>query len=209
MVLITKRIAVHHIANPGGFNQDIRMNSATRYQALIQLNHELQPRVVVEVGTNRGLRGSQFTFEHYIGFDLWEEGSQEIDTLERNGKLRCSMADAAALLERKAPPPRRVELIKGNTRDTLPAFAARGLLVDFAFIDGGHSIDTIRSDWESLRRTMSPRGTIVFDDYYEPELPGFGCNQIVRDLPFSFLGPPDFTEPTIRLVRVEMAKILE
>ena len=74
------------------------------------------------------------------------------------------------------------ELIQGNTRETLPDY--NGEEFDFAFIDGGHSIETIQSDWENVKRLMRPGGLVVFDDYYEGPIDTdqFGANKVVECL---------------------------
>ena len=67
------------------------------------------------------------------------------------------------------------QLTAGNTRETL-----KDMAVDFAFIDGGHSIETIRGDYEALKYSRF----ILFDDYYEGgiDIEKFGCNEIIRPL---------------------------
>ena len=81
----------------------------------------------------------------------------------------------------------QAEIYAGNSKDTLPAFLERHgeQSVDFAFIDGGHSVDTIRSDWEHVKKIIKPGGVVVFDDYYEgmpvSELEKYGCNKVLYE----------------------------
>ena len=58
------------------------------------------------------------------------------------------------------------------------------------FIDGGHSIDTIKHDLESVLGS----GTIILDDFYEEDEFGknqdiskFGCNSILSDYNYQIL----------------------
>jgi hypothetical protein len=53
---------------------------------------------------------------------------------------------------------------------------------DFIFIDGGHSFETISSDWKYTEELMGPGSVAIFDDYYtEPDeaIAGMGCQETV------------------------------
>jgi hypothetical protein len=63
-----------------------------------------------------------------------------------------------------------------------------------AYIDGGHSVATVASDYQHLPGC----GAIVFDDYYERDLAGrcpdtgaIGCNETVRAIPHMVLPAKD------------------
>ena len=77
-------------------------------------------------------------------------------------------------------------LIQGNTTITLPAFLKNGINPpDFIFIDGGHSIETIASDWKHICEIVGPETVVVFDDYYvlhSREAPENGCNYTIDSL---------------------------
>ena len=82
-----------------------------------------------------------------------------------------------------------IRLFKGYSQDTLPTFVEEckksGTTIDFAFIDGGHLIETIRADWENVSKLMRPGSVVMFDDYYtntEPEMQKFGCQSIIDAL---------------------------
>ena len=82
------------------------------------------------------------------------------------------------------------QLFKGNTRDTLAAFNEP---VDFVWLDGGHSIETIRSDWENVKRVLAPGAVVFFDDYYTGPIDTdtMGCNRIVSELSHQVLPAKD------------------
>lgn len=153
-----------------------------RYDELYELVNVFKPRFIVEVGTWTGNNAknminiaSQFhTDVIYQGFDLFEEATEETDKQEFNVKPHTSrsavMQDIVANCPQAA-----VKLVQGNTRETLNTSIA----ADFAFIDGGHSIETIAHDYEMLKHSK----VIVLDDYYTPEREGMGCNQLVKDKP--------------------------
>jgi predicted O-methyltransferase YrrM len=109
--------------------------------------------------------------------------------MEKNVKSHHNVEDVAKRLSEAGI---NANLIQGNTRITLPAHEGE---YDFAFIDGGHSVETIRSDWENVKRLMKPGGVVVFDDYYEgmPEedLKKWGANEVVKDLEHTLSGAKD------------------
>jgi hypothetical protein len=74
-------------------------------------------------------------------------------------------------------------LTRGNTRETLRDFKPDAP-IEFAWIDGGHSIATIASDWENVKRVLAPGAEVWFDDYYTggPDTTQYGCNQLVATL---------------------------
>lgn len=150
----------------------------SRYKELIELVRDLRPFHIIEIGTWNGQRAAQMmgvSNAFYTGFDLFEEATQETNKAEMNVKAASSMLDVAKSIESAGFT--RFALIRGNTRETLPAyFQGNPERFDFAFIDGGHSEETILSDFKLIYENIDPGGTIVLDDYYEPALEGFGCN---------------------------------
>ena len=171
-----------------------------RYEQLIELAAKKKPDVLIEIGTHRGNNAKRLK-EHcrkYYGFDLWEAGSEETDRRESNGKGRSTQVEAACALEGA-----KFELIQGDTNETLPKFVKRGIKADFVFIDGGHSVETIASDWRNVSDMLVHGTLVVFDDYYEPEIEGFGCNEIVKTIPHKLLSGDVFGLTTIRLVKYD------
>jgi len=139
-----------------------------RFQQIYDWIETNKPEVICEVGTWNGLNAAQmmsFGAKQYIGFDLWEDGDEVIDELENNSKKRVPMETAEKNLKKH-----KIELIKGNTRDTLKAYAKdKAPFIDMALIDGGHSKGTIKSDLLAILRIVKRNGVIFIDDFY------FGC----------------------------------
>ena len=162
-----------------------------RYDQIEPILKKKRPNVSVEIGTHKGKRAQMIAraSQMYYGFDLWELGDAENDKAEYNGKGRSTLKEAQERLK-----PFRHELIQGNTKDTLPEFVKRGVLVDFAFVDGGHAKPTIASDWHYLSQILAPGAIVVFDDYYVPESLLFGCNDVVRGLKHRLLPVTDTTQ---------------
>ena len=161
---------------------------SSRYDSIFNEVAELEPEVIVEIGTWNGKHAAQMMQRvpdsKYYGFDLFDEATDETDAIEFNVKPHCTKQAASESLKDYDH-----ELIQGNTNQTLPDFVDRNskLLVDLAFIDGGHSVATIASDFEHIKKLMRPGGTILFDDYYLPPRKGLGCNDVIADLEYELL----------------------
>lgn len=195
-----------------------------RYRSLLRVLYRLRPRVVVEIGTHRGKNAWQMiqtanVFHpmrriEYIGFDLFEDLSAEELKLEFS--LRPPPLDQVReILESTGA---SVRLVQGNTQETLPRFVRdsnRPRQIDFVFVDGGHSVETIASDWASVRELMSPETVVVFDDYYlndESEVGGVGCQSLIDGLDRSefdvtVLEPEDRFEHDWGVLRIKMASV--
>lgn len=173
---------------------------AKRYSRLSELVHLQRPRQIMEVGTWNGDRAIELmtaglavrTSVHYVGFDLFELSTPETDKREFNVKSSLSLSKVQAKLEafincypRLSYSP-TFELVPGDTRETLTDIKSPFPWDDtLVFIDGGHSVETIRNDFQAMRRAA----VVVFDDYYTPDpqmrapdLDKFGCNAVVNEL---------------------------
>lgn len=152
-----------------------------RYDQLLQLIDLFQPKDLVEIGTWSGdnavrmIKTAQKYHPDvtYTGYDLFEEATAETDAVEFNVKRHNNVHTIQEKIAELCPGV-KVTLIKGNTRDTLLSHTPKG---DFCFIDGGHSVDTIMSDYLHCNRIP----VIIFDDYYEggPDTALVGCNFLV------------------------------
>lgn len=163
-----------------------------RYKTLIDIVNQLQPKHVVEIGTWNGERAAQFMGVsncYYTGFDLFEDATPETDKAEYNVKKNFEIYEVGEMLETKGF--NKFSLIRGNTNETLKANPI--LPFDFAFIDGGHSIDTIKNDFDWVWANIEGGGTIILDDYYTPKQEGLGCNFLIEDYELEILDPTDRT----------------
>lgn len=177
---------------------DITAKRSGRYVLLAHLIADLKPTRIIEVGTWNGERAmimagvamSQNVGPvHYVGFDLFEDGSPATDSQELNVKphfteeaVRNRLSEFAAKYSGFS-----FGLHKGNSRETVEHYVKQTEREDyggptFVFIDGGHSVETIQSDFDNLRDLAD---LIVMDDFYEggPDTTKFGCNQIFEELP--------------------------
>ncbi|MFW2439028.1 MAG: class I SAM-dependent methyltransferase [Arenicellales bacterium] len=183
----------------------IHKNRNTRYVNLFKLIHQNQCRSILEIGVYNGVHAMQMILSasvnnpaetiHYYGFDLFEDLSET--------KLKDEYAKRPlpyAAIERKLKESgAEINLYKGNSKETLPKNIADIGRVDLAFIDGGHSLETIKSDWNNVQKIMDEKTIVLFDDYFicdNEELKMVCCNQLIDELDRSqytveFLEPCD------------------
>ena len=150
-----------------------------RYRQLADLVRTYATNEIVEVGTWNGGRAIEMAlaaFEktdnvHYIGFDLFEEATDEIDLYEFNTKPHNTMAAVTKRFkefqDKMAEQGKTFsfELYKGDSKETLTKFDRRKNIT-FAYIDGGHSDDTLASDYENLKNVP----VLVFNNFYTKDV---------------------------------------
>jgi predicted O-methyltransferase YrrM len=160
-----------------------------RYSQLIAACYKAQPAAILEIGTWNGERALQLLQAapgaRYYGFDLFEDATAATDAEEMNVKRHNALAEVQGRLRGY-----RAELFKGNTRATLEQFDSP---VDFVWMDGGHSVETIASDWDNVCRLALPEAEIYLDDYYTGpiDVERFGCNKLVTGLKHEVLPAAD------------------
>jgi hypothetical protein len=192
-----------------------------RYANLFRTIYERRCRSIVEIGTWNGAHAEQMIRTaavrapiedvRYRGFDLFEDLSDE-ELARELSKRPPRYEEVLARLRRIGAD---VRLIRGNTRVTLPKATDQLRQADFVFIDGGHSIETITSDWNAVRGAMRADATVVFDDYYVdpgPELEGLGCQTIIAGLDqgrytVELLEPSDVFAKPWGLLKVRMVRV--
>jgi len=126
----------------------------------------------MEIGTWNGRRAEKMIVaakQHraaseieYYGFDLFEQMTPEINRGELS-KTPPTQAEVAARLQKTGA---HVHLFEGFTHDTLPQVVGHLPKMDFIFIDGGHSLETIANDWQYAQELVDDQTVVIFDDYY-------------------------------------------
>jgi len=117
----------------------------------------------------------------YYGFDLFEEKTKTVVEQEFSP---VQVVDFKSVKEHiKKHTTAKVTLLRGDTRKTLKGEFPT---MDLIYIDGGHSIETTRSDWENVQRLMRKDTVVYFDDYND-EMPFIGSYFIVGELPTKYL----------------------
>jgi hypothetical protein len=127
----------------------------------------------------------------YIGFDLFEDATEESDIEELNTKAHHTIDQVRNRLDEFS---KKMEeqgktfnfhLFKGDSKLTMETASVLYEDADFAYIDGGHSEDTVRSDYSFLKHVPM----VVFDDFFSPDEDGncqpdeyLGTNRLVEEL---------------------------
>lgn len=180
----------------GGVSPDV--NGPQRYKQLLEMVKFYKPKTIVETGTWNGGRAIQMAvaaFEnhdkvHYLGFDLFEEATVESDNYEMNTKPHNTKEAVEARLQEFAEKMKEkgkqftFKLHKGDSKKTLANCKAIKK-ADFAYIDGGHSYETVKSDFEKLKHIP----VLVFDDFFSkdqndvlPDEKNLGVNKLLKEI---------------------------
>tara|TARA_R100001079_G_scaffold15339_1_gene7591 strand:+ start:1175 stop:3472 length:2298 start_codon:yes stop_codon:yes gene_type:complete len=189
----------------GNLKNNIDKNEVTpdvnlpRYAQLAELIRTYKPKRIVEVGTWNGGRAIEMAlaaFEnrdrvHYTGFDLFQDATAETDKKEQNTKPHNHFNAVVKRLEEFSEKMKEknktftFSLLKGDSKETMPKAKKELKKTDFAFIDGGHSEETILSDYENLMHVP----VVVLDDYYakdaDGKIPGdefLGTNRLLETM---------------------------
>jgi len=159
-----------------------------RYGTLFDVIYQHRCKHLVEIGVYNGRHARQmiraasaiwhYSEITYNGFDLFESMT-EADYRSEFSKIPKTTAEVGALLVNTAA---EVHLHMGDTRDSLPLALPKIPIIDFVFIDGGHAKDTIAHDWGQVEKAMQPHTVVVFDDYYDNPMDGYGCQELIDGL---------------------------
>ena len=160
---------LHHFKGP-----EKEGHAPVRYNHIVEMIGFYKPQTLLETGTWNGDRAIQMCLAalqanpgdiRYEGYDLFQEGNKELDNLEFNSKPNVAIDKVSKKLDRlKDLHPRfDYRLHKGDTRKIMKHHK-----VDFAYLDGGHSLETASSDFENVRGS----NVIVMDDYFREDEAG-------------------------------------
>ena len=149
-------------------------------ESLVYLN---QAQVIVEVGvaeaksTDWLCRGAKLRGGKVYGYDLWDTHGLNNQFEHWSSKENCE-----TYLQSKGHT--NFELTKINSRT--PEFAelikTKHAVIDLAFIDGCHSYDGIKNDFDAIYSQLSECGVIVFHDTLRID----GCREFMIDLRTKF-----------------------
>jgi len=163
-----------------------RLRGPRRYRYLLKSIREIKPKCILELGTWNGTRAVQMISEArkfnsaeeiaYYGFDLFEEMTERI-LQEESSKWPPSFREVE---ERLLETGVKISLYKGDTRESLPRMISQLPKMDFVFVDGGHSVETISSDWLCVQQLMHRNTTVIFDDYWNRE--GAGAKTVLENI---------------------------
>ena len=143
-----------------------------RYWQLFWLIIRIKPRKIMEIGTwtgDRAVTMINLAKHHhnarevdYYGFDLFGQMTTDI-FVEEKSKWPPTQQEAFTKLSSTGA---SIHLFQGDTMKVLPEVVLKLPKMDFIFIDGGHSLDTIANDWHWASQLMHDKTVVVFDDYW-------------------------------------------
>jgi len=165
-----------------------------RYQYLPSAVKQYQCKIIVEIGVLRCKRARRMieaalTFSSpeyifYYGFDLFELWNSSVAIKEQSTQAPLSQAKAQTVLTNLTGA--NITMVKGDSKKTVSKFAAHfGKYADLIFIDGGHSVPTIASDWKSVQPIVGLNTLVFFDDYYinpHGRFKNKGCKTLIDSL---------------------------
>lgn len=202
---------------PINYNANNLMNNLmSRYDQIYKLIEYSKPKIISEIGVAQGERAISminhaFKFSDkvvYFGFDVFEDGGEALNQKEMNAKKVSSYDEVynrLVNLQEKFPN-LYFKLIKGNTNETLPktidqifeltsknnlTINVKPIQSEFVFIDGGHSVETIKNDYSAFKNS----NLVLLDDYYVmdngvgPDITKFGCNFLEKEPEHTVLLP--------------------
>lgn len=150
----------------------------------------LKPKTLLEIGVYKGQRAKEIieaarVFNNkisYYGFDLFEDFFLKKNILDLELSKKPELKKS---IYKKISKLAKVKLFKGYTKKTIPIFLRKKIKPDFIFLDGGHSVKTIKQDWNNIKKSMYKNSVCIFDDYYTGSnelIKEYGCNQIIKNL---------------------------
>lgn len=184
-----------------------------RYENLITEIKLREPKTIIEIGTWNGhnavkmIKAANNAF--YYGFDLFENFSAK--EYEFCPKKPSTLTDVKKYFYENKVYDYNYNLIPGNTLQTL----LNPLInhpIDFIYMDGGHSLETVSSDWNNIQKWINEDTIIILDDYYD-DYTEKGCHNLVESLDrikwdIEHLEPADKTNEgyTVRLIKCHLNK---
>ncbi|MBN1502536.1 class I SAM-dependent methyltransferase [Candidatus Woesearchaeota archaeon] len=156
-----------------------------RYKYLFETITRKKARRIMEIGVWDGEHGLQMINAakkvhgrdvEYYGFDLFEE----LDSDKFNSEIAKQPPSMKQVLKKLKKTGCKIRLFKGDTARTLPKYVIKLPMMDFIFIDGGHSIATISNDWRYSSQLMSKNTVVIFDDYWNRE--DAGCKKVIENI---------------------------
>ncbi len=162
---------VDQVLMPGPNTDFGDVGSQTGYHALASLVQAIRPKTILEIGTYLGVSAYTFALNapadcRVFTVDLPDgtsaETIPELNAIDQHHVATSQYRVGEAFL--RSPLRERIVQIREDSM----TFRAEKVVdqADFVYIDGGHSSPVLTKDTENALRVLSPRGVIVWDDYF-------------------------------------------
>lgn len=159
--------------------------NANRYRHLLQYLNQTHCQRILEIGVWRGgtarlmIRRSKNRQVEYHGMDVFEESTA--DLVDKETSLIAE--PMRQVLHKLSKVSQNVFLHKGYSKDVFLELYELGLKFDCIWIDGGHSYETVKSDFENYSQLLQKGGVIFIDDYtkdsYLPDVKRYIDNELL------------------------------
>ena len=192
----------------------------SRYKYIFLEIYKSKPQTLIEIGVYKGVRSLEMielalNFKkkiNFYGFDLFENTSSKKIKKELSKKSLSAKQIKNKLYKYIDKKNVKVKLIKGDTINSLKKIKLKKK-ADFVFIDGGHSIKTIKNDWKNIQKLTHDDSVVIFDDYYDNDLVSkkFGCKKIIDNLDknykYKIYQSSDFAKISLKQVKNTLVKV--
>lgn len=182
------RLAIPFVLRGHGLFRTLRpRQSPEEIEALYDRVCALRPRRVLEIGTAKG--GTLY---------LWAQAAHEEAVLASvdlpGGRFGGGYPEPkAAFFEAFARPGQTIRLLRADSHAPECREAVRrafdGAPIDFAFIDGDHTYEGVRRDWNDYAPLVRPGGLVAFHDILpQPASPDTQVHRFWRELREHYAG---------------------
>lgn len=189
------RFAIPFVFRGAGYYRSIRpRQNPEEIESLYRVVCELSPQRVLEIGTAKG--GSLY---------LWTQAATDTATIVSvdmpGGRFGGGYpVDRIPLYQAFARPNQTLVLLREDSHadTTLSTVQTHfgGAAVDFAFIDGDHTYDGVRSDFLRYGPLVRPGGCIAFHDIRpQPDSPDTQVHRLWNELRAGALETTEFVAP--------------
>lgn len=140
---------------------DFRSGLGDSVWLLYGLARSLKPEVCVEIGSARGKSAC------HVGLALRENGKGKLWAIDPHRATDWNDAGSVDSYEAMRANVRRAglgEWVEIVREDSANAGGAWSRPIDLLFIDGDHSYDGVKADWDAFARHVRPFGFVVFHD---------------------------------------------
>lgn len=121
----------------------------------------MKPEVCVEIGSARGKSAC------YIGRALKDNGAGKLYAIDPHTRTSWNDGNSVDTFDlmrsnlQRCGVTEQVTIVRSTSTDAIRTWQEK---IDLIFIDGDHSYEGVKADWEGFRSFVKPFGLVVFHD---------------------------------------------